>query len=147
MTGESANQCAKPARSKKPDYIAAIIIHALFLVIVNQVLNWNMLSFLTQDFKQVLPIQNIQLAAVIAFNFIYLFYDRDWFTALSRIITNAIAIAVLTRYMAVFPFDFAAESFNWAPLVRVLFIIGIVGCSLAIIVDTVKLAGALKKGK
>jgi hypothetical protein len=142
-----ARKSPKPARSKKPDYIAAIIINAIVLVIVNQILNWNTLSFLTQDFKQVLPIQNISLAVTIIFNAAFLFFDPDWFTSLLRMVLNSIGVAVLVRYLNVFPFDFSAYAFNWAMLFRVMTIIGIVGYGIAIIVEAFKFIGALVRRK
>ena len=142
-----ARKSAKPSRSKKPDYIVAIIFNAIVLVIVNQILNWGILHFLTQDFKQVIPIQNISLAATIIFNAAFLFYDPEWFTSLLRMVLNGISVAVLARFLSVFPFDFSAESFNWALLFRVMIIIGIVGCGIAIIVEIFKFFGALMRRK
>ena len=143
-----AQKAVKPQRSKKADYIAAIVVNALMLIVVNQILNWGILPFLTQDFKQVLPIQNAQLIAVIAVNLLFLFYDSQWFVSILRIVTNSLGIAVVLRFMSVFPFDLSAYGgFNWAVLARVLFIIGIVGCAIAIVVDAFKLLRALMKGK
>jgi hypothetical protein len=139
-----AQKCAKPQRSKKPDYIVAIVVDSIVLVIVNQILNWDILPFLTQDFKEMLPIQNISLAAIIIFNAAYLFYDPKWFTSLLGMVTNALGVAVVMRYMSVFPFDFSAYSgFNWTVLARVMLIIGIVGCIIGIIAEAVTFASAL----
>jgi hypothetical protein len=141
---EVAPKSAKPRRSKQPDYIAAIAANAIILIIVNEVLNWGILPFLTQDFKQVIPIQNISLAATIVFNAAFLFYDPDWFTSLLKMVLNGVGVAVVLRYMSVFPFDFSAYSgFNWTVLARVMLVIGLVGCSIAIIVEAAKFVGAL----
>ena len=57
---------------------------------------------------------------------------------------NAVGIAVLTRYLAVFPFDFSMYAgFNWAVLARIVLIVGIVGSAIGVIVELVKLARAL----
>ena len=129
--------------SKKPEYIAAIIANAVILVIVNQILNWGFLPFLTQDFKQVIPIQNVSLVATIIFNVAFLFHDAEWFSSLLKMVLNGIGVAVLARYLSVFPFDFSGSSFNWAALFRVMIVIGIVGCCIAVIVEAIKFIIAL----
>ena len=93
-----ARKSAKPSRSKKPDYIVAIIFNAIVLVIVNQILNWGILHFLTQDFKQVIPIQNISLAATIIFNAAFLFYDPEWFTSLLRMVHGAMSAVLAPEF-------------------------------------------------
>ncbi len=139
-------KCANPQRSKKPDYIAAIVVNAIILIVVNQILNWGTFAFLTQDFKQVLPIQNIQLAITLVFNVIFLLYNPQWFESLLKIVLNAVGIAVILRYLSVFPFNFSAYSgFNWALLARVLIILGIVGCCIGIITEAIKFIIALMR--
>jgi hypothetical protein len=88
------------------------------------------------------------LAATVIFNAAFLFYDPEWFTALLRIVLNGIGVAVLARYLSVFPFDFSAYSgFNWAVLAGVMLIIGLVGCCIGIIAETVKFVAALMHRK
>jgi hypothetical protein len=143
-TENVAQKAAEPPRSKKPDYIAAIVVNALILIVVNQILNWGILPFLTQDFKEVLPIQNISLAATIIFNAAYLFFDPKWFTSLLGMVTNALGVAVVLRFMSVFPFDFSAYSgFNWTVLARVMLIVGLVGCAIGLLTEAVKFAAAI----
>ena len=146
-TENAAQSIAKPRRSKKPDYIAAIVANAVLLVIASQILNWGILPFLTQDFKQVLPIIYIAGSITIIFNAAFLFYDKDWFTSLLKIVMNAVGIAVLARYSSVFPFDFSGSSFDWAFVFRVFIIIGFVGLGIAIIVEIVKFFWVTIRGK
>ena len=145
METENVTQnVAKPRRSKKPDYILAIMVNAVLLIIANQALNWGIFPFLNQDFKQVLPIQNISLVITIVFNAAFLFYDPEWFTSLLKMMLNGISVAVLARYLSVFPFDFSAyRGFNWVVFARVFIILGIVGCCIAIIVEAAKFVSAL----
>lgn len=148
METENVVQKSKTARNKKFDYIVAIVINAVILVIVNQILNWGTFAFLTQNFKQVLPIQNIQLAITIVFNAIFLLYNPQWFESLLKIVLNAVGIAVILRYLSVFPFDFSAYSgFNWALLARWVLIIGLVGCCIGILAEAVKFVAAIMRRK
>ena len=124
------------------------MVNAVLLVIVNQILNWGILPFLTGDFKQVLTIQNISLAITVVFNAIFLIYNPQWFESLLRIVMNAVGIAVIARYLIVFPFDFSAYSgFNWTVLARVILIIGIVGCCLGVLAEGIKFLAAIKNRK
>ncbi len=147
---EKEKDGAKARQSKRIGYIVAIIVNVIVLIILNQLLNWNIFPFLTQEFKEVLPLQNISLAATIIFNAGYLFYDPAWFTSLLGIVTNSLGLAVVIRYLSVFPFDFSSpdySSFNWTVLARVLLIIGLVGCIIGIIAEALKFAAAIMRRK
>lgn len=137
----------KPARNKRVDYITAIIANVIILFVVNQLLNWNIFPFLTQDFDQVLPIQNISLAITIIFNALFLFYNPQWFEALLRMVMNGIGIAVVLSYMNTFPFDFSAYSFNFNVLARVMLFIGLIGCAIAMLVEAINFVRALLRTK
>ena len=137
-------QPAKPRKNKRVDYIVAIVINVIVLIIANLILSWGIMPFLTDSFKQVLPIFNASLSATVIANAIFLLFDPDWFTSLLRVGLNALAVAVAARFLAVFPFDFSAyPGFDWATLARVLLIIGIVGASIAILVEALKFLTAV----
>ena len=136
----------KPRRYKRLGYIIAIFVNIALLVIANSILGWNVLPFLTQDFARVLPLLNISLAATIVANVAFLLFDPNWFVALCRMMLNAVGIAVAALFLTVFPFDFSAYTgFDWALLAKVLIILGIVGSSIGVIAETVKLVRALAR--
>ena len=54
-------------------------------------------------------------------------------------------IAATVRIYQVFPFDFSAYEFPWETLTRAILIIAIVGAAISIIVETVRLAVALRR--
>jgi hypothetical protein len=88
------------------------------------------------------------LATTIIFNAAYLFYDPAWFTSLLGIVTNSLGLAVVIRYLSVFPFDFSEYSgFNWTVLARVMLIIGIAGCIIGIIAEIIKFVAAIMRRK
>ena len=147
VTINATHTPAQPYRNKKLEYFVNIVINAIILIIVNEILNWGILPFLTQAFKRVLPIQNASLALNIAFYALFLFYDRNWFVSLLRVVLNAVSVAVAVRFLTVFPFDFSGSSFDWALLFRIFIVLGIVGLSFAIIVEFVKFIGAAMRRK
>jgi hypothetical protein len=130
---------AKPRKNKRTDYIVAIIANIVIIIIANVGL-----SFLNADYHQVLPLFNIALSANIIVNAIFLLFDPDWFTSLLRMVLNSLSLAVTVLFLRVFPFDFSEyPGFAWATLARVLLIIGIVGCSIAIFAEALKFLTAL----
>jgi hypothetical protein len=142
----AAPERAKPRKGKRLGYIIAIIINAALLVVANSILDWDILPFLMPDFTRVLLLLNISLTATIVANVAFLLFDPDWFTALCRMVLNAVGIAVSVSFLTVFPFDFSAYTgFDWALLARVLIILGIAGSSIGVIVEAVKLVRALAK--
>jgi hypothetical protein len=76
-------------------------------------------------------------------NLIYVAYDAPWFKSLTQIFLAAIAMAVTVRTYQVFPFDFSAYDFNWTAVTRVVLVLVMVGIVIAIIVESVKLVGAM----
>ncbi len=139
-----ARERPKTSKGKRAGYVIAIIINAAMLVVVNSILDWDVLPFLTQDFTRVLPLLNVSLAATIVANVAFLLFDPDWFVSLCRMVLNAVGIAVGGLFLTVFPFDFSAyPGFDWALLAKVMIILGIVGTSIGLIAETVKLVRAL----
>ena len=129
---------ASPA-TRRFGYSVAIVINAALLVLVNNVLVWDWFVWLTDDFEQVLPLLSLSLAASILVNVVYLFYDRAWFKSASQILVSVIGLGVAVRTLRVFPFDFSAYEFNWAAVARVVLILGVVGITVGIISEVVKL--------
>lgn len=140
MTTAKATRSRLYRGTKRFGYTVAIIVNAVLLVVVNNLLEWDLLSFLTEDFELLLPLISISLAASIVANAIYLWYDAPWFKSVSQIVLGAIGLAVTIRTYQVFPFDFSAYSFNWSALTRVVLVIAMIGISVGIIAELAKLA-------
>lgn len=117
----------------------AIGANVALLVIANNILDWGWLPWLTEDFRDVLPILNASVIASIVANAAYLAYDRPAFKALVELGLAIIGLVVAVRFWQVFPFDFSAYDFPWGTLVRWLLGVGIFGTSLAIIIQVVRL--------
>ena len=143
---QEARPAVKPPKfPKQAEYAANIVVNTALLVVVNNLLAWDVLPFLTQDFKNVLVILNISLAATIIINILFFFYSPDWFIALMRFFLNCVGLAVAVTMLRVFPFDFSAYSGNWAWWMRFALILGIVGVSMGIMVELFKFVTALSK--
>jgi len=114
-------------------------MNLVFLYVANNLLAWDLLSFLTAAFGSVVWLINLSLAATILANVVWLGYDAPWFKSLSQIGVNLISAVVSIRMYQVFPFDFSQSQFDWAPITRLVIILTFVGVALATIAELTKL--------
>lgn len=120
-------------------YLVAIVVNGLLLFAFNNIGEWDLLPFLTEELDQLLWLINLSLGASIMVNAVYLSYDPDWFKSMSQIGLNLIALIVTWNIYRVFPFDFAPYDFNWELATRVVLGVAMFGTATASIVEFVKL--------
>jgi hypothetical protein len=128
------------AEARRGGYLVAIVINVVLVIVVNNVLAWDVLPFLTDEFGALLWLINGSLLATILVNFVYLAYDARWFKSLGQIGLNVISLVVSVRMYQVFPFDFSSLESDWSWLIRLLLVLGMVGLGVGIIVELAKLA-------
>jgi hypothetical protein len=114
-------------------------VNLIMFYVVNHLLEWGWLPFLTTDFERVVGTINFSLAATIVMNAVWIGYDAEWFRAFGQIGLNLIAGVVAIRTYQVFPFDFSAYAFAWAPVARFSIVIAMVGIALGTAAELVKL--------
>lgn len=139
-TAATATDTAFRRTGRRFGYVIAIVIHGFLLFLVNNITSWDVASFLTDDFSQVMPWINASLLASLFANVLYLFNDRPVVKSSAQIVVNAIGITASVVILRVFPFDFTGYSFDWAIPIRILLVVAIVGQGVAIVVDVAKLA-------
>lgn len=128
--------------ARRSGYVVAIAVNVVMLYVVNNLLAWDLLPFLTSDFGRVLWLIDVSLLATIMVNLIYVAYDQSWFRSLAQIGLNLISLVVAVRMYQVFPFDFSGSSFDWTQIARVVIIFTILGTVIGAIVEGVKLVRA-----
>ena len=128
--------------TRRSGYVVAIAVNVVMLYVVNNLLAWDILPFLTNDFGRVLWLIDISLLATIIVNLMYVAYDRSWFRSLGQIGLNLISLVVAVRMYQVFPFDFSGSTYDWTQIVRVVIIFTILGTAVGAIVEAFKLARA-----
>jgi len=92
-------------------YAVAVGINVLVFVVVNNILSWGWLPWLTPEFEKLLPVINLALVVNIVLNLLYMAYDEPPVKAATQIVVNLLAIAVLVWTLQVYPFDFSAYDF------------------------------------
>lgn len=132
-------ESTRPTTTRRVGYGIAIVINAALLVVVNNLLEWGWISWLTDDFEKVLPLLNLSLTATILVNAVYLVYDAEWFKSACEFGLLVISMAVLARTYQVFPFDFSAYAGTWEVLARAVIVIAMIGVGIAMVVQLVKL--------
>ncbi|MFA9430548.1 hypothetical protein [Egicoccus sp. AB-alg2] len=128
-----------PTAANRAGYVVAIAVNGLLLWVAGRLLDWGWPGFLTEDFTEVLPLLTVSLVAGMLANAAFLVRDRGAFRALADLVTTTVGLAVAVRLWDVFPFDFAGYPQDWSWLVRVGLAVGIVGGTIAIVVNLVRL--------
>jgi hypothetical protein len=125
----------RKAAARRSSYVTTIIVNLVMIYVVNHLLEWGLLPFLTEEFTRVLWLINLSLGAGILVNLAWLSYDPDWFGAVGRIGLNAISLVVSLRMYQVFPFDFSPYALGWGTVARVVLILTMVAVAMAMVVE------------
>lgn len=129
-------------------YSIAIGMNVVILIIVQNILDWGWLPFLTEDFADLVPWISFSLVVSIVANSVYLFNDTRVVKSVGQIGINLVSIFVTYQVFTVFPFDFTAYSFDWGLLMRIVLIVAMVGAGIGVLAEIYKLAsGEPERGK
>ena len=142
----SDTSARRPRGMRQAGYAVAIAVNGIILFVVNNVLAWDVAPWLTDDFNDVLPILNTSLLASIIVNAVYLVFDPPLWRSVCELALLALSIAVGITMFRVFPFDFAAYSFDWELLTRMVMGFAIFGMCIGFIASAVKLIVDLAGG-
>jgi hypothetical protein len=132
---------------KRLGYVIAIVVNLAMLIIVQNILEWGWLPFLTEEFADVVPWMSASLVVAGAVNVIYLIDDRQVVRSVGQIVTNLIGIAVTIVIYQAFPFDFSSYAFNWEPIARLVLILAIVGSTIGVLVESIKVISKGRDGE
>jgi hypothetical protein len=139
----------KPVKSRPPrgarrfGYSVAIAVNVALIVLVVNLVEWELASFLTDDFSRVEGLIVFSLAASVVANAAYLAYDPRWFRAIAQAGLNLISLIVMIRVLQVFPFEFATYDVDWGVLIRIGLWIGIIGSFAGTVAEIVRFARLL----
>jgi hypothetical protein len=120
-------------------YVLAAAINLAMLYVATHLLEWQWPPWLTARFDDVLPLLSVSLIVTAAFNVAWIAYDARWFKSTGTIVQSIISGAVTVRMLQVFPFDFSAYDFNWESVARAVLILALVGVSIGLVAESVKL--------
>jgi len=154
MTVDNEETSRASIGTRRFGYAIAVGINILLVVVVNNLLGWGWLPWLTPEFEKLLSVINLALGVNIVLNLLYMAYDVPPFKAATQIMVNLIAIAVLVRTLQVYPFDFSAYDFpidisaidlTWDLMARLLIGLAILWTAIAVVTEAIKLSRALDR--
>lgn len=120
-------------------YGIAIGLSALLLYVVQNLEEWDVLPFLTDEFGEVVPWISASLILGILAYTAYIAFDDRTVRSIGELLTDLVAIAVTWKVFSVFPFDFTAYDFPWEVLTRFVLIVAIVGSAVGAVTQVVNL--------
>lgn len=123
----------------------AILVNSLALYVVMNLLAWDALPFLTDDFVTVLPLIRASLIAAIIINAAWVVHDGQVFRSLTELCASGIALAATVRLLGVFPFEFTDTTVDWAVVARGVLLAALIGTVIGMVVDAARLFGALAR--
>jgi hypothetical protein len=150
QTGSAAFEQRRPLATRRLGYVVAVAVNIGLLYVVNNLLEWGVPEFLTDDFERVLPIMNFSIVVTMLVNLVYLFFDPTWFKSVTQIVLSVIGLIVVVRLYRVFPFDYSAYEFyefEWEVVTRVVLVLIMIGISIGIIVTTARFVAELVRAQ
>lgn len=124
-------------------YGVAIAINLVLVWVVGNLLEWELVGFLTPEFADVAPLIQVGLWVTVGANVVYMMDDRTFSTRAARLVVDIVNLFVTFRVFTVFPFDFSAHTFNWGFVFRAVLVIALIGTAIGAVVHL----GRLFKGE
>ena len=115
-------------------YGVAIAINLLLIWFVGNLMDWELVAFLTAEFADLVPLIQFGLWVTVAANVVYMMNDRSFSTRAARLVVDIVNLFVTFRVFDAFPFDFSAHTFNWGFVFRAVLVIALVGTAISAIV-------------
>lgn len=126
-----------PRGARQVGYLLSAAINLVLLWVVSNLLQWDWLPFLTEEFDLLVPVVSFSLILSAAINLAYFFFDPKWFKTLGDTINAMVALIVIVRTYQVFPFEFVSGF--WTGAFRVGLVVVGVAVAIAIVAQTIQL--------
>ena len=143
MTTSQSTERRRPSRgTRRIGYAVAIAFQIALLILVNNLVAWDIAPFITDEFNDLVPYINVSLVASILVNAAYFLYDPRWFRSFTTAVLNVVSLVVLFQTYRIFPFDFSGSSFNWTALTRAILVVLMVLITIGTVGEIVKMVTA-----
>ena len=123
------------------DHAVSIVVSIVLLFIFNSLSSWH-IPFLTDSYIKCLWAIDLSIGSTIIVNFVFLFYEKEWFRHLMHLFLDIFAIITVYTIYSVFPFSFTANV--WQNTANIVLIVIIVITGFSIIYEIIKTILALK---
>ncbi len=127
-------------------YAIGAVVNLVLMFVIYVWPGWEAVPFLTDDTTQVLGLVMVSLIVGVATNLVYIVADPPLLRTLGDVLSTGIAVAVITRTLRVFPFDFGDATFDWALLTRTLLVLLIIATSIGLVAQMVRMGKLIVGG-
>lgn len=121
-------------------YGTTILFDLFMLWVVANLLEWDILPFLTREFGRVSGLIMFSLVASMVAYASLLVSGRPRSGSVEMAVLAGINLWVAVEILRAFPFDFSAYDFDWALVARILLTIGIAGAIVDLVASLSRLA-------
>ncbi len=128
-----------PRTARQVGYGVAAGVNGVLLYLINVAPGWEWVTFLTDDFTEVLGVLNASLVVAIVVNLLWVLADPRWFRSLGQVVQSGIGLAVILTMLDVFPFDFTDWAFDATWLTRFVLVVAAIGTGIGLLVELVRL--------
>ncbi|MGB5167874.1 MAG: hypothetical protein WBP49_05635 [Acidimicrobiia bacterium] len=142
-TPQKAERRRPSKGTRRFGYAVAIVVEVALLIVVNNLVEWDIAPFITEGFNNLVPYINVSLVASMVVNIAYFAFDPRWFRSLTQAILNVISLIVIVQTYRIFPFDFSGSDFNWTALTRTVLVVLMVLVGVGIVGEIAKMLQGL----
>jgi hypothetical protein len=123
------------------DHTVSIVVSIILLFIFNSLLSWR-IPFLTDSYIKCLWAIDLSIGSTIIVNFVFLFYEKEWFRHLMHLFLDIFAMIAAYTIYSIFPFSFTEKV--WQNIANIVLIVIIVVTGFSIIYEIIKTILAFK---
>ena len=144
MSTDQDSERRRPSRGTRWfGYGVSIVVELALLILVNNLVEWDIAPFITEEFNDLVPYINVSLIVSMLVNAVYFAFDPRWFRSFTQAILNVISLVVVFQTYRIFPFDFSGSDFNWTAVTRTGLVVLMVLITIGTIGEVVKMFHAL----
>ena len=128
----------QPSQTTAAGYLVGASVNAVLLLAIHVWPGWQVVPFLTAETPAVLGAVDAMLVAGIVVNLLHVVWNPGGLTPVGVLVTTGFGLVATVRVLQVFPFAFG-PGIDWAAVVRVLLVLGVIGSAVGLVIALVQL--------
>ena len=129
-----------PTGAARVGYVLTIVINGILIYVVQNLVEWEWLPFLTEEFNDVVPVIVWSMVATIVVSTVYLFTSARGVRILGEFILAGFGFWATLQLYLVWPFDFSMyPNVEWDFIARLVLGLAVFGTGVALLANFVRL--------
>jgi hypothetical protein len=124
--------------ARRSGYLISALINLLLLWVAHNLLDWDVLPFLTESFNDVLPAITVSLVVTVIVNLFRVINPDKRFVAITEVLILIVNLYATVAVWRVFPFEFDDDGIPWDLAFRAFLLLAIVGTAIGIVAQVIK---------